>query len=192
MQSPPYSFAGDLNEHPGRSSAGGPPHSLMEQNGCCFIKSGHDTQDGQFKKEDICYLPLYKLVTAVAAFWKGTQRDRPCCWHTRSVKSISKESPSILCWFFFSPSLKSRYYNYHLGKVKSNCPEKQNENIEAWLAWVSIQVTDLLLVLLSKNIKGSEDQHSKKQRPIFWYIFLKRQQIITLQEECSEIGPLSL
>lgn len=30
------------------------------------------------------YLPLYRLVTAVAAFWKGTQRERPCCWHTRS------------------------------------------------------------------------------------------------------------
>lgn len=34
------------------------------------------------------YLPLYKLVTAVAAFWKGTQREMPCCWHTRSANIV--------------------------------------------------------------------------------------------------------
>lgn len=31
-------------------------------------------------------IPLYRLVTAVAAFWKGTHRESPCCWHTRSVR----------------------------------------------------------------------------------------------------------
>lgn len=72
------------------------------------------------------YLPLYKLVTAVAAFWKGTQRERPCCWHTRSVKCIKKDSvrrdpkkeEKKACWKVNSHVPFFRKYDTQLVKVK--------------------------------------------------------------------------